>query len=79
MPSSPMPSDLFQQDVEIEGRAAPEILGMALEEGLRRTAALIAQHAEKIPFGDERGRSAKLRRHFGRDTVDTHPSPLRAL
>ena len=36
MPASPMASDIFQQNIEVERRAVPEVVLMAIEEGLRR-------------------------------------------
>jgi len=52
---------------------------MTPEERLRRAAPLVAQHAEKVPFGDQLRGRAQFRHHLARDAMDAHFGPPRAL
>ena len=72
-------SDLFQQIVDIEGGAAPEVHRMRLQEDLRRPSPLIVQQSEELPFRIELRGGAKLGQHLASDAVDAHAGPLRAL
>src|SRR5215510_2805509 len=79
MPSSPMTSDTFQQDVEIERGTASEILRMALQEGLCGATPLVTQEAEEIPFGDQLGGCVQLRHDLVGDGMDPHLGPFLAF
>src|SRR5271166_5065941 len=72
-------SDLFQQDIEIQSRAASEIGCMVLQKDLRGSSPLIVQQGEELPFRVELGGSAELGQHLARDAMDAHAGPLRAL
>jgi hypothetical protein len=75
----PHASDLFQQSINIEGGAAPEVHCMGLQKDLRRPSPFIVQKREEFPFRVELGGGAELRHHLARDAVDAHTGPLRAL
>ena len=78
MPTGRPIGQILEQNVEIQGGAAP-IRCMGLQKDLRRPSPLIAQQGEEFPFRVELGGGAKLGQHLARDTVDTHAGPLRAL
>ena len=54
-------SDILQQDVEIQGGAAPEIQCMRLQKDLSGPSPLVVQQREEFPFCVELGGGAELR------------------
>jgi len=54
-------SDILQQDVEIQGGAAPEIQCMRLQKDLSGPSPLVVQQREEFPFRVDLGGSAELR------------------
>ena len=57
-PGEAQDSDGLQEGIEIEARAAAEIVHVIFQKRLGATSAFVAQHAEKLPFGIELGGSA---------------------
>ena len=55
-----MASDLFQQNVQIEGGLLANIPTMRREKRFRAAAALDFEHGQKVSFRIELGRSSKL-------------------
>src|SRR5262245_44508483 len=70
MPASPMTSDLLQEDVQIDRRAFADVLAVGGQERLGGTAALIAQHAQEIPFSVELRRCAESGQNLARDQMN---------
>lgn len=56
-----------------------QILPMSVQERFRATAAFVAQHAKKAPFGIELGGIAKVGHRRAGDAVDAHSRPSSAL
>src|SRR5262245_11458397 len=75
MPIMPIASDAFQELVEIEGGAPAEILEMLLQECVGGAPPLLAQHAQKAPFGVELGGVAERDHHVAGNAVDAHVRP----
>ena len=75
----PIASDALKKAIDVERGTPPEILTVHRQEGTRSAPALVAQHAEKRPFGVELGRGAEVSHHLAPDHVDAHARPLRAL
>src|SRR5262245_16129083 len=70
MPASPIRSHRADECVEIERRAPAEIGAMGRDESAGASAAFVAQHGQKRPFGVELRRIAELGHHRARDAVD---------
>ena len=64
-------SSASRSSVERTPRSAP----CASRNAVARLAALVAQHAEERPFGDELRRIAEFEHDVARDAVDAHPRP----
>src|SRR5262249_20270376 len=79
IPASPMTSDLLQEDVQIDRGALADVLPVLREESLGGAAAVIAQHAQEIPFGVELRRRPKFGQNLARDQMDAHPRPFASL
>ena len=80
MPSRPMtarclPGYASRSSVE----RTPRSVAVRVEERRRRAAALVAQHAEERPLGEELGGIAEVEHDVARDAVDAHLRPHRAL
>src|ERR1700722_1718637 len=78
-PRRPIASDALKQAIDVERGTPPEILTVHRQEGIRRAPPLVAQHAEKRPFGVDLGRGAEISHHLAPEHVDAHARPLRAL
>ena len=71
----PHASDLFQQHVEIEGGAAPQIVAVHFEKDLRGSSSFVAQTCEEIPFRIELRGGAEFGHDVVRDAMDAHARP----
>ena len=71
--------DLFQQDIEIQSGAAPEVGCVVLQKDLRGSSPLIVQQGKEFPFRVELGGGAELGQHLARDAMDAHARPLCAF
>src|SRR6185503_1986306 len=74
-----MASNLLQQDIQIDRRLLAEVPAVGPQESLRGAAALLAQHAQEIPFGVELRRCAELGERLARDEMNAHLGPLASL
>src|SRR5262245_60646109 len=79
IPTSPTASNLLQEDIEIDRRALADVLAVGRQEGLGGTAALIAQHAEEVPFGVELRRCSEPGKNLAGDEMNAHLGPLASL
>src|SRR5215467_10261351 len=53
IPTRPMASNLLQEDIQIHRGALADVVAVGGQEGLGGTAALVTQHAKKVPLGVE--------------------------
>src|SRR5215470_5491171 len=76
---SDMASHLLQEDVQVDRRALADVLAVGRQEGVGGAAALVAQHAEEIPFGVELRRCAEPGQDLAGDEMDAHLGPVASL
>src|SRR5690242_16776896 len=70
-----MASHLLEEDVQVDRRALADVVAVFRQKGLGGAAALVAQHAEEIPFGVELRRCAEPGQHLAGDEMNAHLGP----
>src|ERR1051326_3112434 len=74
-----MASHLLEEDVQVDRRALADAVAVGREERLVGAAALVAQHAQEIPFGVELRRCAQPGQHLAGDEMNAHLGPVASL